>query len=47
MQSGGIPIAREPITFDRLISPVIEELTPLAKEMRIELAVDREGDRQC
>src|SRR5699024_10159078 len=44
MQSGGMPIFREPITFERLIGPVIEELTPLAKEMQIELAVSREGE---
>lgn len=44
MQSGGMPINREPVTFERLIGPVVEELTPLAKEMQIELLVSGEGE---
>lgn len=44
MQSGGMPISQEPVTFDRLIESVVEELTPLAKEMQIELIVDRAGE---
>jgi signal transduction histidine kinase len=44
MQSGGMPISREPITFARLIGPVVEELTPLAKEMQIELVVEGVGE---
>lgn len=44
MQSGGMPVSQEVITFERLIGPVVEELTPLAREVQIELAVKTEGE---
>lgn len=44
LESGGMTIVRETITFKRLIETVVEEISPLAKEMQIQLLVGGVGE---
>lgn len=44
LQTGSMPVVKEPVTFKRLVDTVIEELKPLAKEMQIELTVRGAGE---